>query len=470
MPRDFDIAVVGSGFGGSLIAMIARQLGRSVILIERGRHPRFAIGESSTPLANLLLEELAREYQLDALLPLTKWGTWQATHPEVGCGLKRGFTFYHHHRGKPWTADELRRNELLVAASPHDRIADTHWYRADVDHFFVREAQRLGVEFVDQTELNAIEFSADSARVFGEKFSVRAGFVIDASGPRGFLHRALELAEAEFPNFPRTQALYTHFENVERWDRLPWYSGGNPPYPVDDAAMHHIFPGGWIWVLRFNNGITSAGVATTKPVNDGAKSWARLLSLLPSVQEQFARAKPVLPFFHLPRIAFRSAKAVGQRWAMLPSAAGSIDPLLSTGFPLTLWGVARLARIIAGNWKATDLEDYECMTFAELDRAADLVGRLYASFEDFERFCDVAMTYFATASYAEAARRLKRPEKAPSFLAGYDRPLDEINVAGLADPARRNWYPCRAEDLLENSWKLGVLPDEVFQMVRRAGF
>ena len=60
MPKDFDIAVIGSGFGGSLIAMIARQLGRSVILIERGRHPRFAIGESSTPLANLLLEEIAR--------------------------------------------------------------------------------------------------------------------------------------------------------------------------------------------------------------------------------------------------------------------------------------------------------------------------------------------------------------------------------------------------------------------------
>src|SRR6185503_13118996 len=113
MPKDFDVAVIGSGFGGSLMAMIARQLGRSVILIERGRHPRFAIGESSTPLANLLLEELAREYRLDALLPLTKWGTWQAAQPELGCGLKRGFTFYQHEIGRPWKPDEFRRNELL---------------------------------------------------------------------------------------------------------------------------------------------------------------------------------------------------------------------------------------------------------------------------------------------------------------------------------------------------------------------
>ena len=56
MPADFDIAIVGSGFSGSLLAMIARRLGHRVLLLEKGKHPRFAIGESSTPLANLLLE------------------------------------------------------------------------------------------------------------------------------------------------------------------------------------------------------------------------------------------------------------------------------------------------------------------------------------------------------------------------------------------------------------------------------
>src|SRR6266566_3262989 len=102
MNTDFDMAVVGSGFGGSLLAMIAKRLGRSVVLLERGRHPRFAIGESSTPLANLLLEELARRYDLPRLLPLTKWGTWQKAYPDLGCGLKRGFTFYHHTFDEPW--------------------------------------------------------------------------------------------------------------------------------------------------------------------------------------------------------------------------------------------------------------------------------------------------------------------------------------------------------------------------------
>ena len=71
MKPDFDIAIVGSGFSGSLLAMIACRLGHRVLLLDRSKHPRFAIGESSTPIANLLLEEIATEFGLPQLLPFT---------------------------------------------------------------------------------------------------------------------------------------------------------------------------------------------------------------------------------------------------------------------------------------------------------------------------------------------------------------------------------------------------------------
>src|SRR5579884_450651 len=96
MQSDFDLAIIGSGFGGSLLAMVARRLGLSVVLLEKGRHPRFAIGESTSPLTNLLLETIAQRYDLPRLTPLTSYGPWQRTYPEIVCGLKRGFTFYHH--------------------------------------------------------------------------------------------------------------------------------------------------------------------------------------------------------------------------------------------------------------------------------------------------------------------------------------------------------------------------------------
>ena len=71
-----DIVILGSGFAGSLTALILRQIGRRVILVDKAKHPRFAIGESSTPVANLLIRDLAAQYDLPRVAPLAKYGTW----------------------------------------------------------------------------------------------------------------------------------------------------------------------------------------------------------------------------------------------------------------------------------------------------------------------------------------------------------------------------------------------------------
>ncbi len=224
VPADYDIAIVGSGFAGSLLAMIARRQGRSVILLEKGRHPRFAIGESSTPLSNLLLEDLALRYDLPGIVPLTKWGTWQQAYPNLDCGLKRGFTFYHHQFGQHAGASPGREDQLLVAASPHDGIADTHWYRADVDEHFLREAENIGVEYLDEIELTEAVERDDEVFLHGKRrgstIAISARFVVDATGPRGFLHHAFGLSELPLPDMPPTQALYTHFRDVRRLEDL----------------------------------------------------------------------------------------------------------------------------------------------------------------------------------------------------------------------------------------------------------
>ena len=146
MTLDTDLAIVGSGFGGSILAMIARRLGYRVMLLERGRHPRFAIGESASPLAGVLIEQLADRYDLPRLRPLSAFGTWQRAYPDVVCGLKRGFTYFKHETGRRYGPTPDRSNQLLVAASPNDELSDTHWLRSDVDHFLVREAIALGAD------------------------------------------------------------------------------------------------------------------------------------------------------------------------------------------------------------------------------------------------------------------------------------------------------------------------------------
>jgi tetracycline 7-halogenase / FADH2 O2-dependent halogenase len=509
MPIAYDVAVAGSGFAGSLMAMIARRQGRSVVLLEKGKHPRFAIGESSTPLSNLLLEDLSRRYDLPGIAPLTKWGTWQETYPNLDCGLKRGFTFYHHQFGQRALRSPTRNDQLLVAASPHDAIADTHWYRADVDAHFVREAENTGVEYLDEVDLHeAVERDEQvklHGRRRGKEIDISARFVVDATGPRGFLHRVFGLPELPLPDFPQTQGLFTHFRGVNRLKNC-----AASPYPVDDAAVHHVFDGGWIWVLRFRSGITSAGVAAVDSLADrlqfkeGAQAWGRLLQCLPTVREQFASAIAHRPFAYAPTLAFRSGAIAGKRWALLPSAAGFVDPLLSIGFPLTLLGVTRLAGIMEDHWDSgrfgSALTAYAKQTDDELLATARLIGSLYATMDNFPTFVSLSMLYFATASFAEAARRLGKPHLASSFLL-HDHPslktvpdlmnrarlvrgtreteklnedilraIEPFNIAGLGRPQRRNWYPVDAEDLLKGAHKLEAGRAEIVNLLERCGF
>jgi FADH2 O2-dependent halogenase len=513
----FDIAVVGSGFAGSLIAMIARRLGRSVVLLEKGKHPRFAIGESSTPIANLLLEELSNRYGLPRLRPLSKWGTWQQTYPHIACGLKRGFTFYHHEAGRAFSDDDSHQKQLLVAASPNDRIADTHWYRPDFDAFLMNEARQLGAVYLDEVDLWGVNTELKrpiiQGRHRGQPLEIHAEFIIDATGPRGFMHRALNLPEVPVPHLPHTEAFYSHFTGVKRWEDL--HRGENnghqsiePPYPPDDAALHHVFDGGWMWVLRFNNGITSAGFACRQGLFDltrGEKSWQDWLEKFPSVREQFADAKATLPFVHAKKISFLSGEAAGANWALLPSAAGFIDPLLSTGFPLTLLGVERIARMIETKWGRADfameLSNYSMQTTMEIVSAGRLVAALYASMHDFDLFRALTQLYFAAACYTEAARRLGKPElvggtfllgEHPIFaercrscaeaalrhptgarrdllLRAIQQAIQPVDIAGLGQD-RKHWYPALADDLFANAEKLRATPGEIQSMLERCGF
>jgi tetracycline 7-halogenase / FADH2 O2-dependent halogenase len=512
----YDIAVIGSGFAGSLFAMIARRLGHSVLLVERGHHPRVVIGESSTPLSNLLLEDLARRYDLPLVQPLTKWGTWQKQYPDVACGLKRGFSFFHHDLQRCDLSEATAENRFLVAASPHNAIADTHWYRADFDQLLLEQAQQLGVDYVDETHLQHFSDTKDHIKLTGirrdKPITVHAFFVVDATGPHGCLHRLLDLHQQNFPNYPATQALYGHFRDVKRAvENRHAHRPDCPPYPVEDAAVHHVFDGGWVWLLHFNNGVTSAGVAATEAMAqelglaEGQPAWNRLLQLIPSLAAQFADAKAVVPFTHLPRLAFRNSTIVGNRWALLPSAAGFVDPLLSTGFPLTLLGIGRLAAVVEEHWKLPSLQDelstYATSTHAELDATARLIAALYANMNNFEAFRAISLLYFAAASFSETVRRLDEPHLAEGFLLHNDprfgpasrslleraragvtaeatshfmqevrRAIEPFDVAGLCAERVPPWYPVDADDLRKSAWKVRATQDEIADMLERSGF
>ncbi len=512
MTADFDLIVVGSGFGGTILSRIAMKLGLRTLLLERGTHPRFAIGESTSPLSNLILEELAIRYDLQDLLPLTSYGTWQEKYPDLPCGLKRGFTFFEHFPAERCQASHNPKAQLMVAASPDDSVADTHWYRAALDKWLVDGAIQKGVDFQDRTEIQRIHREEDSWILEGASSKYSCRFLVDATGPRGLLFRLFSLKDAGFDNFPATQAIYSHFTGVKRCeDHEDFASPAPAPYPMDSAAVHHIFPGGWMWSLPFNNGVTSAGVVVEEEfanrftISEGKQeAWKQFLSLFPSISDLFIDAEPVQPFYHTARVSFRSSLAAGDGWAMLPSAASSIDALFSTGIPLTLLGIQRLARLLEKekipNQKA--LKVYSEITLSEADNAARYIEACRRSMSCFSLFTSLSMFYFAAASYSEMARRLQKLHLASrylasdreEFMAGFYRCMDllpsaldcknqtildrfefltaeaihSLNVAGLCDSEKQNRYWVDMNDLILSAGKLEMTQEQMRSLLASA--
>jgi FADH2 O2-dependent halogenase len=491
MRIDCELAIVGSGFGGTLLALIARRLGFGVALLERGTHPRFAIGESSTPLADFKLAAIADHFGLDWLRPLAKYGSWKATYPELVCGLKRGFSFFRHEPGRPYFPVESNNNALLVAASPDELRADTHWFRADFDAHLVARALAAGVAYLDRLEIHALRHDDRGWHLEGtrpdDSVTVRAGFVVDATGDGQLLGRALKL-EPVPPSAlrARSRALYSHFTGVARWQDVLEEGYGTSataghPFPCDAAALHQIIDGGWMWVLRFDNGVTSAGFSLEpdahplQPGESAEAEWARLLGAYPSLARQFAASEPVRPFVRTGRLQRRLTRAAGPDWALLPHAAGFLDAWLSPGIAQTLFAVNRLGRILAEDWRGPRRErrlaDYGAAVLRELAWVDEITGTCFACFDRFEVLAAVSMLYFVAAIYGEERERAGRAGPDEAFLLADDAAYREIaaavcreapgipaadagpfaarvgralapyNVAGLCDPRRCNLYP-----------------------------
>jgi FADH2 O2-dependent halogenase len=483
---DCDLAILGSGFGGTLLALVARRLGLTVALLERGSHPRFAIGESSTPLADFKLAAIANHFGLDWLRPFAKYGPWQANYPHVGCGLKRGFTFFRHEPLRPFTPHPDNANALLVAASPNDARSDTHWFRAEFDAHLVGRAVEAGVSYCDHVEIEKLYQDRAGWRLQGKRpegpFEVRTGLLVDATGDGQLLGRVLGLDPVEPAALRvRSRALYSHFRGVARWQEVLEEAHGAAattahPYPCDAAALHHVLDDGWMWVLRFDNGLTSAGFSLdpeAHPIRAGEPpeaEWAKLLGTYPSLGRQFAAAEPVRPFVRTGRLQRRWSRAAGENWVMLPHAAGFLDPWLSPGIAQTLYAVHRLGRLLTEKGREQRLAEYGRSVLRELAWVDEITSACFGCFDRFEVLVTVSMIYFVAAVHCEeredagqagpdeafllaeddryramAAEVFRQARSLPAseaarFAAEVRRALGPYNQAGLCDPGKRNLY------------------------------
>jgi tetracycline 7-halogenase / FADH2 O2-dependent halogenase len=497
--NNYDILIAGAGFGGSLMSLVLHSLGFRVCLIEKGKHPRFAIGESSTPVADIMLRQLSQQYNLPWLKDFSRYGSWQQAHPEIVCGIKRGFSYFKHHPGKEFTTDADHSCELLVAASNEDMQSDTNWLRADFDAFLVDKVKEAGITYLDLTEIVSAE--RDTIWKFhteGTKSSeISASFFIDATGSGNLLDKLLGVKSSAKDFLTNSFGVFSHFDDVPRWTEFLQKAGistSDFPYDPDSSALHQVLDEGWIWMLRFNDRRTSVGFAlngqkTNFKDMSPEQIWDYMLKKYPTIHTLLAglslSAQPgkILKSARLQR---KTERCYGPGWAALPHTVGFIDPLFSSGIAHSLAGIKKMAGVLEQYWAQPEellrsLEQYEQSVFEELKFIDQLVAGCYHTMDNFRLFNAWSMLYFA-ATIAYEQRLLKRLE--PGYFLGADdqwmrnivdasyndlmqilkkqnitdddvreftaqirQSIAPLNMAGLLDPALKNMYRHTAANL-----------------------
>ena len=481
-PERREVVIAGGGFAGSILARALHAEGRDVLLLERGRHPRFALGESSTPLANLALERLAVRYGFDDLWDLAAHGRWRRRLPEVGRGLKRGFCFYSHEPGRsfsPRPGGRSSSRRLVVAASPDDDAADNQWLRADVDRFLFERARAEGVDCREETAVEVVSVPRDPGggpvRLRAGGQAVEAGLLIDATGGSPL---AAGLGAREASPRLRTSLVYSHFAGMAPFERDEGWP--DSPFPERWSASHHLLEEGWMYQLRFDDGSVSAGfLLTGDDAGEPEAVFTSLLDRYPSLAAQFADSRPLRPLASRSDVTYRRDRAAGRGWLLLPHSYAFADPMFSAGIAWSLLAVERVADLCRRGLPATgSTERYGRLLAAEADHIDRLLVAAYRLMPSMERFAAAAMVYFAAASFDELRQRLlDAPAEGwcwQGFLGAGDRrsrlfeELDERsaaggesgslaewlgpaierwNLIGLLDSRRRNAYPVDLEDM-----------------------
>ena len=105
--------------------------------------------------------------------------------------------------------------------------------------------------------------------------------------------------------------------------------------------------------MRFDHGQVSAGAVLReknyRSIQDQSPEsiWSSVVNKHDELKRLFQKAVPLYPLRKIKRVGFEMERTCGNRWIMLSSSAGFIDPLLSTGFPLTLQNIQRLASCLS---------------------------------------------------------------------------------------------------------------------------
>ncbi len=338
----FDVAILGSGLAGTMLAAILARHGHRTLLLEKGSHPRFAIGESLLPQSTMWMWILGERYGVPEIQHLSSIESIYR-HVSRTCGLKRTIGFVYHHEGR--RQDPSEGHLLVPPATP--LTAESHLFREEIDLYMLRVAQSYGAVYREHIDVSDFTLDGDQVRLrtsTGEE--IRARYLVDGSGYRSPVAEKLGLRDNPTRLRTRSRSIFTHLRGVPLYDDT-LAAGESPGLSArwSDGTLHHVFDGGWFWVIPFNNlaasqnPLCSIGLTLNMDRHPAtglapAEEFRQVVERFPSIAAQLRDAEAVRPWTATGRLQYSARPvggALGGRCFLLAHAHGFVDALYSRG-------------------------------------------------------------------------------------------------------------------------------------------
>jgi FADH2 O2-dependent halogenase len=439
----YDVAIIGSGIGGSSLAAVLARQGLSVIVFEAGVHPKFAVGESMILETSEAMRALAEFYDVPELAYYSSENYYSFIGPQHG--VKRHFSFLYHRPGQP--QDPRQSLQAVIPRQPYGH--EIHIYRQDSDALLTSIAISYGATVLQGTPVKDIIVQEDGVEVITAREEVyRAAYLVDATGMRSLLANKLGWRHHDLKAHTRT--IFTHMIDVPCYNEVgASREEYGHPYRLSEGTLHHVFRGGWLWVIPFNNHpdatnpLCSVGLQLDPriyPVRadlSPEEEFYDFIRQFPDIRKQLAGAQAVRAWVRTDRLQYSAEHVVGDRFALLAHAVGFIDPLYSKGLYVTHMGVMVLADLLlkahrTGDYSAAAFMPLEEMTLRYMQMHDQLVAGSFKAWSN-PKLWEVYAVLWLLGAYLEYLKLTVTRMRATD-RAGYLAQLSGLSLAGGGFP------------------------------------
>ncbi|HTQ80290.1 MAG TPA: FAD-dependent oxidoreductase [Thermoanaerobaculia bacterium] len=394
---EYDVVILGSGIAGSMLGAILARHGLKPLLLDAGTHPRFAVGEATTPDTSFRLKLLSVKYDLPEIFNLSSFHRLR-DFVSPACGVKRAFSFLYQRDGLE--QDPAESHQYPTLAPPTG--PDCHFFRQDTDAYMLSVALNYGCQIRQSTQAKEIEFEEDRVHITtqrGERITTQ--YLVDAAGFRSPLADRFDLRDDPDTLRTNSRTIFTHMVGIKLMDQVgqPFQRYGLK-YPLSQGTLHHVFEGGWFWVIPFNNHkdavnpLCSIGVVLNRELypetgKDAEEEFWEVVNRFPEIARQLEGATVARPWVSTGRLQYCSKRVTGHRFCLLAHAAGFIDPLFYSGLALTAYTVDmlsnRLLQAFANNdFSVESFRDVDSCFREGLKHYDEVVGCSFVAFRDFD--------------------------------------------------------------------------------------